>query len=199
MAELRSAFLRGQQPPQPQKEPEPEPDLWDDPNKFLERQINPVQEAVFQTREFYSRRLAEQQHTPEKVSEAYNALKAAVDSGQLDGNAVHAELRKSMDPYGDIMGWYQKNAVLSEIGTDPKAYEQRLREKILAELQGQSPEGQPAENGRTPDGRFAPANTRTQPLPSLNRSYGNAGNAQGGAITEEDIFNAAPAFGRRKA
>lgn len=193
--ELMTLMLKGQQQPAKQEEQQPEPELWDDPNAFIRHQISPVEARIQKIVETTSRRDAIREHGEETVNAAYSALDEAIRRGELNGDAVKASLLQSDDPYGDILGWYQKNKVLSEVGTDPKAFEERLRAKILAELQGQAPAGQ------QPAGAPAqqPSNSNQQPLPSLNRSYGNAGNAQGGAITEEDIFNAAPAFGRRKA
>lgn len=171
------------QPAQPETKPEAV-QLWDDPDKWGQSVVEPVISEVQQTREYYSRREAVREHGAEKVDEAYQALDAAIARGEVNKDAVLGALRKSLDPFGEIMGWYDNQ---------PANAEKRLREKILSELRssGQIPaeasQGQPA----------APSNVPS--LPSLNRAIGNAGAPQGGSITDEDIFNAAPAFGRRKA
>lgn len=172
-----------QSPQQPEAAKDPV-QLWEDPEKWGQTMVQPVISEVQQTREFYSRRLAEQSHGAEKVNEAYAALDGAISRGEIDRDAVLASLSRSMDPYGDIMGWFDNQ---------PANAEKRLREKIMEELRasGQIPaQGQP-EQHKPPSA--APS------LPSLNRAIGNAGATQSSSITDEDIFNAAPAFGRRKA
>lgn len=191
--QLTNIMLQGQrQQPQKQEEQQPEPEIWDDPTAFIRSQLSPVQNELQQTREFYSQREAVREHGAETVEAAYNALAEAMQQGDQSAQALYRKARQSMDPFGEIVTWHKRNEILSEIGPDPKAYEARLRAQILEELQGQAPAGQQPAAAQ-------PGQPQTQPLPSLNRSYGNAGNAQGGAITEEDIFNSAPAFGRRKA
>jgi hypothetical protein len=189
--ELTNHVLRRQTLEKPEEQ-QPDPEIWDDPTAFIRNQLSPVQNELQQTREFYSQREAVREHGAETVEAAYNALAEAMQQGDQGAQALYRKAMQSMDPYGELVAWHKRNEILSQVGTDPKAYEERLRAKILEELQGQAPAGQQPAGAQ-------PQQSQTQPLPSLNRSYGNAGNAQGGAITEEDIFNAAPAFGRRKA
>lgn len=81
------------------------------------------------------------------------------------------------DPWRAAHQQYTREKMVAEIGDDPKGYEARLREKILAELQesgGAAPPGQPqmrphlpgsaaaVRNARDPQGRFtgpAPLNS----------------------------------------
>jgi hypothetical protein len=191
---LLQAQPQQQQPQQP-KEPETPPDLFMDPDAYIRHQLTPFEAQLQETREYYSQREAIREHGKETVEAAYNALGQAMQQRDPNAIALWQKAMRSPDPYGELVNWHKRNLVISEVGTDPKAFEERIRAKILAELQGQAPAGQQPAGAPVQQ----PSNSNQQPLPSLNRSYGNAGNVQGGAITEEDIFNAAPAFGRRKA
>lgn len=178
----------------PKKEPEPEPEkpeVWDKPDDWLKSQIDPVTAQMQRTTEFYSRRFADQVHGAEKVDAAYAALNGEIVGGRLNGPEVIAQLRQSMDPFGDIMSWYQRHQALSEIGTDPTAYRERVRAELLAEMQ---------KDGQSPAAAAPQASAQSRPavIPSVNRAIGNAGAPQSTSITEDDIFNAAPAFGKRK-
>lgn len=186
--------------PQPQPQPkaeEPPPDMFAEPDKWgkhlVEPLVQPLQDQLVAQRQFYSHRFAVQAHGPEKVDEAYKALNEAVDRGELSRDGVEAALRGSMDPAGEIIGWHRKRRALTEIGDDPEAYRQRVRQEIEAELRGPAPTPQPAPPPAAAGRPGAPS------LPSLNRAFGNAGSPQSAVISEEDIFNSAPTFGRRKA
>jgi hypothetical protein len=62
-----------------------------------------------------------------------------------DNPALGAELARQKHPYDWMYKHAQKLQALAEIGDDPTAYEQKMREKIMAELQAAQPaEAQPA-------------------------------------------------------
>lgn len=197
--EERSQFMRMlQQSRQPAhqdqaQQPADPVALWDDPDKWAGQLVDPVRQEVQRTREFYSQRLAVQQHGADKVKEAYSALDAAINRGDLSKDAVLASLQQSMDPYGEIMGWFENQ---------PANAEQRMREKIMEELRasGQLPQqrdeaGRFQAAGAQPSAAQAPGNSN---IPSLNRAIGTAGAPQSGSISDDDIFNSAPAFGRSR-
>lgn len=185
---LMTMFERNSQPNQPTK-PEPEikaPDFWEDPNAWINQQLESREKTyadqMFQTREHFSRALAIQIHGEERVKTAWQALEDEINAGRLDPKATVEALRASQDPYGDILRWHDSR---------PEVQERTMRERIEAELREKYGLGDPA-NPAPP----APPANRT--LPSVNRANGNAGAPQGGSITEEDIFQAAPAFRGRK-
>lgn len=149
----------------------------------LSERLSPVNDELYQTRLVLSERFAVQQHGADKVQEAYTALKQAVADGNMPADGVEATLRKSQDPAGEVMAWFENQ---------PANAEKRLREKILSELRasGEIPGAAP----QAGEGERAPIPS----IPSLNRAVGNAGAPQSSSISDEDIFNAAPAFGKRK-
>lgn len=129
---------------QPQKPPasaEPEIDPVDamlsDPRGFVQRMMKPIEEERQREREFYSRRNAETVHGREKVDAAYQALGAEIRAGRMDGATVLAQLRQSMDPYGEIMNWHSRNSIVSQMGDNPEAYIEAEVQKRLAAMKEQ--------------------------------------------------------------
>lgn len=193
-AEARAAALhieleRLRQQAQPKPEPPKPVDLYEDPNGFVQQQLDPIQSQVRKMNETWSRRFAEQQHGTETVSKAYEALSDAVRSGAVNGPAVVSQLTKSDDPFGEIMSWYQRQNILSEVGTDPKAYRSKILEEALAD---------PANHDRmraalgvqTPAAPAAPAGNTVRLPPSLNRltSAASNGAAAGGDVSDRELF-----------
>lgn len=130
LAELRGQvsvlMQRGNQPAQqPQPEPVKPPDFWEDPNKFVEHALAPLQqqnaEIVFRA----SRAEAIVEYGKEAVVAAQDAIKQAIQSGQMNGQVVADRLKKSIDPVGDIVRWHQDS---------PAVREASIRDKIEAEV-----------------------------------------------------------------
>ncbi len=90
------------QQPQQQEQIDPVAQMLADPEGY-------IQQRMFAQTEQMSRRFAEVQHGPEKVSEAYSALQQAINSGQINGQAVVSDLQKSNDPFAMIMSWHERN------------------------------------------------------------------------------------------
>jgi len=183
-AELERLLIQATQARQPEAkaEPAPKPEFWENPDDWVGNQLNPVKTEVQQTREFFSRKLAEQAHGAEKVDTAYKALDEAIRSGQMDRNAVLAHLQRSMDPFGDIMKWHGEHSIRSEIGNDPEAYKQ----KIIAEYQASQQAGQ-----STTASRQAASGTVVKLPPNLNRMTSAASTAAGGdQESDQELFQA---------
>lgn len=132
--ELRGRlFALEQNRPQPQ--PAPKPDVFEDPSAFVRNEIepalDPIQQRISQITETYSRRDAIREHGEEKVTAAFTALDQAANAGDPDAVAAVSKVKKSMDPYGDIVSWHSQREILSEVGKDPKAYRQRIIDEAL--------------------------------------------------------------------
>lgn len=134
LAEIRGQMSvlmqqRPAQPEQPKPEPKPRPQLWDDPdnwgNSLVEEKLSPIQEQLQEATFRASRAEAIAEYGKETVTAAQEAIKQAIQSGQLDGQAVKAQLAKSRDPVGDVVRWHQSS---------PAVQEASLREKLRAEL-----------------------------------------------------------------
>jgi hypothetical protein len=124
-------FSRTQQPPEKPKRP----DVFENPDAFLQHgvqeAIDPVKSEIESLREFYSRRDAIREHGPQKVQSAYNALDQASRAGDPEAQATVDRIRKSMDPFGDIVTWHDKQTAYKEFGADPAAYRAKLRAELL--------------------------------------------------------------------
>jgi hypothetical protein len=56
--------------------------------------------------------------------------------GSPDFPVAYRQIMSSPHPYGALVDWHRKQQVLSEIGSDPAAYKEKLKAEVLAELQG---------------------------------------------------------------
>jgi hypothetical protein len=114
------------------------------------------------------------------VSAAYDALNQAIGSRQLDGNAVKAKLAQSMDPYGDIMGWYETTAPQR----DPEAFKQQIISEYLAS------QGQGQVQPQTAAAAQATGTVIKLP-PNLNRMTSASSDASGSAdVSDQELFHA---------
>ncbi len=127
IAELRGFVqAQAQQRPQaPAAEPPKPVEFWDDPAKWGESLLTPVQEQLLETRLMVSETRALAKFGEEAITAAQAALEEAVKSGQIDGQGVKTQLRQSRDPIGDIVRWHQNS---------PAVREQSIREKLRAEI-----------------------------------------------------------------
>lgn len=140
MAEMRgqvSVLTQQRQQPAPQPAPEPPKpvDFWEDPNKFVEAALTPVQQQLAETRFELSMQRAITSFGEDSIKTAEAAIRDAIARGELDSNTVTAQLGRSRDPVGDIVRWHQQQ---------PASVEARIRAeieaKVRAELAGQQPE-----------------------------------------------------------
>ncbi|GGC58360.1 hypothetical protein [Chelatococcus reniformis] len=156
-----------------------------DPEGGVGSQLGGVVDALLQQREYYSRRDAERTHGGDKVSQAYEALQQMIGAGAMDGPAVVSALRQSMDPYGEIMDWYEEHLEHA----DPELAEQRAMERLLAD---------PARRerlmallgGATPGAAPAGANSVVKLPPSLNRATSASSDraGSGGDMSDAALF-----------
>jgi hypothetical protein len=167
------------QPQQQTEEVDRFSQLVADPDAYLGQQLTPVMAEIARTREVYSRRDAERAHGADKVQEAYQALDQAIRAGKLNGNAVRAQLQRSIDPYGEIMEWHRNYQIVS----DPDTYRAKMEQEIEARLLEKHGlgQGQPAQKAQAMPSNFATA-----------RNVGaRSGPAWGGPEPIKDIFERA--------
>lgn len=169
-------------PKQAQPEPAPAPEIWDDPNAFVRSQaselVNPLQERMFAM----ARQVAEIQFKPETVNEATQAFDRARAAGQIDP-VIAQRIMNAPNPFAAAVQWHQHTSVMSEIGSDPAAYKQKLAEEIRAQVMAELQQGTPT-----------PAATQAAPvMPSNFATARNVGTRTGpawsGPTPIQDIFN----------
>lgn len=114
-----------------------------------------------------SERMARKTYGDEAVSQAFERFRAATEKNPL----LHQQAMSSADPWDFVVQEAQRMSVLEEVGSDPKAYRERLKAELLAELQKTNA---PALNlpsslagARSTATRSAPAFTGPAPLGTL--------------------------------
>jgi hypothetical protein len=105
-------------------------------------------------------------------------VQALLTARDPEVQSLSAAVRSSADPAGVAMRWYMDRKVRKEVGNDPVAYRQKLRDELAKdpEFIKQVLEGQRTQ---------LQANPSSRPVinlpPSVNRATGSAGsNASGG-------------------
>lgn len=190
IAMLERAMLAqpAQQPkPQPQQPERKRPDPLLDP-EGAEAFDNEVRAQERKELDFnLSCRFARLEHK-EVFDEAFKAISTAIQQGD---QALQAQLRSSSDPGGDIVRWYQQRKVFSEVGPDPLAYKQKLREELLKDPEFIAKAIEAAKqqalgsNGNRP-------NTVTSLPPSLQKVSGGASKNSGSdGNSDADVFQQA--------
>ncbi|WP_046865929.1 hypothetical protein [Microvirga massiliensis] len=119
-----------------------------DANAVWERRFSEVLDAVrtprametsdANIREQVSQMMAVEKHGSERVEAAYQALANAIGSDPQVQEA-YRRIMAAPHPYGELLAWHEQQQVLSEIGRDPRAYREKLRAELLAELQNGAP------------------------------------------------------------
>jgi hypothetical protein len=126
-----------QRPPQPQQQiaQQPPPDAFADPEGFAkfreDRQTNQFRNQIANMSESFARR----QYGNDVVDQA--------TKWAIDNNVGNYFLMQARDPYGELVDAYKEQQVRQRIGSDPDAYEKKIRDeerkKVLEELKAGSP------------------------------------------------------------
>lgn len=167
-----------------QRPPEKLPDLMESPDAFvqtLERRLTTQIEQRY-IRASLSRA---GRSYGEEFQKAWGAFDSSGDEHLLE------RVKASDDPGEEIMAWYRERETLREIGSDPKAYRQRLLDEAMKdpEFRKRAMEawrGEANGNGQT---RPAPI----VQLPSLSQAPGGGGNIDTQPTTDAELFQYATA------
>jgi len=161
LAEVRQQLARMQgfiesqqrQPAAPPQPPQPPPDIFENPNGFIDHHVNgaldqritPMREALM----FNARLTAEAIHKAETVQAATAAFDQAAAARQIDPTE-YQRIMSSPNPFHEAVQWHKRTAALTEIGTDPAAYRERVRAELLAEIQAGQGAPQPPASPQAP-------------------------------------------------
>lgn len=126
--ELLQRSVEVQQPQQPPIDPVA------DPEGAYRALAQSVQAQALHNRANTSEMLARSKYGDEKVDAA---VQAAVKSG-LNRNFI-----AQPDPYKALMDWHNAQTVVQQVGTDPAAYRERIRQEVIAELKAGKPAAVP--------------------------------------------------------
>jgi len=129
--ELEQQLQRYQQQ-QPEEEYVPQ-----DPREIIQLALAEQQRVAFNERLNMSEIMARQAHGDEAVA---NAQKAFIEASARDPN-LGQQLQGQVHPYDWVIKWHKQHQLMSEIGQDPEAWRkaeaEKIRQQVLAELQGQ--------------------------------------------------------------
>jgi hypothetical protein len=180
-------------PPKP--EPPKRSDLFEAPSAFVQEEvrplIDPVQQRIEAITEHYSRQNAVREYGQEKVQAAYKLMESAMGARDSEAWSVFNRARASIDPYGEIMRWHASKEVISTVGSDLKAYREKLADEFLTdpEFQKRAYEkwrGQAASSGNNVSRPVAPK------LPSIGKvGAASASSDADENLSEDELFQAA--------
>lgn len=128
----------------------PKPDFYDDPQAALMHQQQHFQQLLAADRVQRSHFMAVQEHGPEFVQEVidfFNDPKHMPKSHEFLGHPF---------PMQEAIRYYRQQRAVAEIGEDPAAYRERIRQELLAEMQ-QAPAGIAPTKPQTPPRSMATA------------------------------------------
>ncbi len=175
-----------QRAPQQAQQPQEPPDIFTDPEAWFkhkrDQEIAPVLQQLQAARLDDARAVASVVHGDETVKAAEQAFNELAKRGGVDP-AEYQRIQSSPNPYRAAVEWHKRNSILSEIGTDPTAYREKIKAEILAEL-----------NASAPAQQQSPANVVKIPA-SLNRATSAAPGNQGGGqvLGDRELFNSVTA------
>ncbi len=156
-------------------------DWFADPDAAIKQYFAPIQQQFDQTKSSLTLRASRAEaiatHGKDTVAAMEAAVGAAMEAGDPEIQHLRQQMLQSDDPVGVAMQWHQRKAVLSEVGTDPKAYREKLKAEILAELNGGQQPTPPAAPPVMPSNIAGARNVGTR-----------AGPAWGGPTALTDIF-----------
>lgn len=129
-------FRRVVQQLQEQNKPKPPtPDFFENPEAAVDhgvrRAIDPLEQNQRQTTEFYSQQFAVLKFGQDKVNAAYDAMDKAIGSRDPEAITTFNRMKASLDPFGDMVKWHQRQSVFAKVGDDPDAFvEKQLEERL---------------------------------------------------------------------
>lgn len=90
---------------------QPAPEIWDKPDEYIRRQIEPYANDLLETKSAISRERAVETFGEELVSTAYQALFEANRRGDQASLVEANQIKASPHPWRGIVDWYKRNRV----------------------------------------------------------------------------------------
>lgn len=179
----RLQWQRSQQAPQQVQKPAEKPAKPDpllDPEGYAKHLRDEIREEVLAERREESL-IRAREANPQEFDEAYAAARQAVDP------ALKARMQSSRDPGKTLLEWHRENKVKAEVGTDPAAYRQRVREELLKDPEFRKQ----AQTTWQSETQFPNGRPRVDLPPSLNgASRANTSlKSLNEDVSDQDLFN----------
>lgn len=144
-AEAEASELRAQMKmlmermPVPQDQPKPEqtvPDIFEAPDQWADHRIrstvDPVMQQMHSVLMHNAKLVASSIHGADKINAAEQAFNEAVKRGDIDP-VEHSRIQNNPNPFDAAVKWHERQSLLSEIGTDRSAFEQKIIERFLSD------------------------------------------------------------------
>lgn len=124
---------------EPKEPPKPAPDIWEDTQGWQNHFGGQVVDAATQ-QAAYQNKLSTSEFYARKNIEGFDNEWENLNQWLTENPAIAQQAAADYDPWGFAWRQYDNQRQLKELGaTDVASLEQKLREKILAELQEQTP------------------------------------------------------------
>lgn len=167
---------KGGQQQQPGYDPE---NIFTDPQGYQARVQAQIDQRAAMAELNFDLRLAELQYGDEWKEAWDSYIKHVGETDERTGKGKHPldyqRVMNAASPGQEIMSWHRERKYREEVGNDPQAYRERVRQELLAEMNGEPPAraAQPEQDDRprAADGRFQ--TTRRLPT-SLSKAPGGS-------------------------
>jgi hypothetical protein len=171
---------------------DPEATIQEIRQEILQQSIAPLEQRIVQMQIQQDMQVASLRHA-DVWQDAWSSWYQGVQGGQ---NApLYFRVMNAPSPGEELVEWFREERVRREVGNDPVAYRERLREELLAEMGygGQPAPPQRSEIPRGEDGRFAPRQPMRLPTPTsrMGSGAGARGNDESLDGSDDAIFAAA--------
>lgn len=181
------------------KEPPKAPEFWEQPETSVDYRVQqavaPLQQALQQQAEMFSRVRAEDKYGAEVVEAAYKDLAERVQSGDPSARFDYQRIMAGQHPYGALVELHRQRETLREIGSDPAAYKEKLAGDLLNDpaFLAKALEAAKAKAAQNPSVvTFTPSGKpKSAAIPSVS-TMGSAASATGGIAddaSDDDLFD----------
>lgn len=181
------------QQPQPQQAPPQGPDMFADPEGWAAHERGRIMQEINNQRFNASLAEAAEQHG-DRFQEAFRAVSGLPNTPE--NVAIAHRIYNAPNPGRELMRWHDQQNLIKDIGNDPIAFRQKMREDLMAD-----PEFRQQVIASMRGEATSQRRTQTQLPPSLNGASGGSGHrgrdnsGRGTAHTtralEREIFDSA--------
>lgn len=171
-ADFQRQMAAFQQQQQPKPEPPKKVEFFEDPDAAfdsrLQQAVGPIQQGQQQIVENFSKMMAADKFGEDTVNTALAEMTRRVNDNPQAMRFDYQRIMSSPHPYGELVKWHKAQTALTEIGDDPKAFREKLRAELLAEIQGGQQQQQAPQ---TPDPNSLPSSFTRNSGPSTTPAW----------------------------
>lgn len=169
-------------------EPVKRTDLFENPSQFVREEMDQGLQRDRQAAVYNSRLIAEARFGEKDVTTAMEAFDGLARSGQMSA-LENRRVMESPNPFAEAVKWHQEHQVRTTVGTDLKAYRDKVKAELLADAEFRKEADavwRAQAGGVSPNGIIKPAVVST---PSLARVGAAALPTGANDQTDEELFS----------